>query len=155
MNPESLGLFILSPQILQSRHRGWRFLEMGQGRVSVKRWLREHFLPPTSFSSSLPPLFLPSFLPSGALGEVLLTANLVLTQYFELSCSFWLAVNTPSLLPGLWAPRDWPLPTSFSPFLLFPKCCTPWRNIKKHICELKDIREVCKARMSLNRQFLG
>ena len=41
-----------------------------------------------SLLPSIPAFPLPSLLPSGALGEVLLTANLVLTQYFELSISF-------------------------------------------------------------------
>ena len=49
------------------------------------------FPPPSLFLSLLPSLptsLLPSLLPSGALGEVLLTSNLVLTQHFELCISF-------------------------------------------------------------------
>lgn len=72
---QSLRLFILSPQIPQSRHNGWRLIAMSQGRVSVKRWLRELSSPLTSFPLSFPPFLPPLFLPSCALSEVLLTVD--------------------------------------------------------------------------------
>ena len=48
-----------------------------------------------------------------------------------------------------------PLPTSFSPFLLFPKCCTPRRNIKNIFVNWKTYGNFAKQRCLWISNFLA
>ena len=80
---------------------------------------------PPSLPSCLPPSLPPSFrCPGWGSAHCEPSSNTIWTQQLILiGCEY--------AFPSPWTlstPR--PLPTSFSPFLLFPKCCTPRRNIK-------------------------